>query len=125
MSRSGLAEITETVGDVVSSGASAIGELAGSAASRTGELASVAVEQASSALEKVTEQVGHVVGDRFAPPPKRSKAPWLVLFLLAATAAGLIWWFRSDRNSGAVASPGPVPVDSDQRVEDIPNPAAY
>jgi len=140
--RPALAELTESVGDVVSTGVSTIGDLAGAAASRTGDLASSAIDHASSAFDKVSDQVGDVSGrvghaarERLAPAPKRSKTPWVLLVLAAAAGAGLFWWMRRDNGSGdnysAGATSGSVLPSRPGRAaaggqsDEPSNPAAY
>jgi hypothetical protein len=78
-----LSELTESVGDVVSTGTSVLGELAGSAAGLVAD---------------VPERVAELT--RRAPPPRR-KSPWVLAIVIAAAAAAVIWWLRRDRWPGA------------------------
>jgi hypothetical protein len=94
VSNSTLSELTETVGDVVSTGTSVLGELAGSAVGLVAD---------------VPARVAELT--RGAPPPRR-KSPWLLAILVAALAAIVVWWLRRDRwpaaereNSYSAAAP--------------------
>ena len=80
MNRPALSELTESVGEAVSTGTSILGELAGSA-----------VELVAEVPERVA------VLTRHSPPPRR-KFPWLILILVAAATAAAVWWFRRDRS---------------------------
>jgi hypothetical protein len=75
-----LSELTESVGDVISTGTSVLGELAGSAAGLVADVP-----------ERVVELT------RGAPPPRR-KSPWVLAILVAAVAAAVVWWVRRDRS---------------------------
>ena len=78
-----LSELTESVGDVVSTGTSVLGELAGSAAGLLADVPERVVELAQG-----------------APPPRR-KSPWVLAILVAAVAAAVVWWLRRDRSPAA------------------------
>ena len=74
MTRPVLTEITESIGEVLSTSTGVLTDVAATAASRTGDLASAALEH---------------VG---APPGRRSRTPWLllVLALAAVIAVGVV-----------------------------------
>jgi hypothetical protein len=78
-----LSELTESVGEVVSTGTSVLGELAGSAAGLVAD---------------VPERVAELT--RRGPPPRR-KSPWVLAIVIAAAAAALVWWLRRDRSPAA------------------------
>ena len=78
-----LSELTESVGDVVSTGTSVLGELAGSAAELVAE---------------VPDRLADLT--RRAPPPRR-KSPWVLAIVVAAAAAAVVWWLRRDRSPAA------------------------
>jgi hypothetical protein len=78
-----LSELTESVGDVVSTGTSVLGELAGSAVGLVAD---------------VPERVAELT--RRAPPPRR-KSPWVLALVIAAAAAAVLWWLRRDRTPAA------------------------
>ena len=97
-----LSELTESVGDVVSTGTSVLGELAGSAVGLVAE---------------VPDRVAELT--RRDPPPRR-KSPWVLAIVVAVAAAAVVWWLRRDRQPSTEGDD----VSAAARTEDGASPLA-
>lgn len=98
-SKSPIAEVADTVTDVLSeawsSGSHLAKDLVSTAAERATDLGSVAAEHIGGASNKVVEVVGH------APDAARSRKWWLLPLAAVAGFVAAGWWMRRRRQHEA------------------------